>query len=69
MTTSTACTVSAEGIKRFAELMAEELGLTDLLTAERWANPGMRSRELPEHSVQCRQNQLRLSTATGKKGN
>ncbi|MBL0388581.1 hypothetical protein JJB07_18410 [Tumebacillus sp. ITR2] len=69
MTTSTESTVSAEGIKRFAELMAEELGLTDLLTAERWGNPGMMNRPSPVQEVKCRQNQLRLTTSAGKKGN
>ncbi|KEO84320.1 hypothetical protein [Tumebacillus flagellatus] len=69
MTTSTACTVSAEGIRRFAELMADELGLTDLVTAERWASPGMKNRSLPVQKVKCRQNQLRLTTSSGKKGN
>lgn len=60
MTTSTCSTVSAEDIKRFTERMAQELGLTELLHAESWANPGMHDLPVPEKIVGLRNGQIRM---------
>ncbi|MGZ4112094.1 MAG: hypothetical protein ACXVP5_06595 [Tumebacillaceae bacterium] len=60
MTTSTCGTVSAEEIKRYTEQMAHELGLTDLLNVESWAQPSTQSVAIPERITSFRNGQIRL---------
>jgi hypothetical protein len=60
MTTSTCSTVSAEEIKRYAEQMAHEIGLTNLLNVESWAPPSAHSVPIPERITSFRNGQLRL---------
>lgn len=60
MTTSTCSTVSTEEVKRYAEQMAQELGLTDLLHMELWATPNLRDLTIPENLCKMRNSQLRL---------
>jgi len=60
MTSSTISTVSTEEVQRFAQEMAETLGLTHFLQMESWANPNMRHVPLPDTCSSMRNNQLRL---------
>lgn len=60
MTTSTCSTVSAEELKRFTEEMAQELGLTEVLHTETWANPVLQSLPIPEQITSFRNGQIRL---------
>ncbi|ASS75280.1 hypothetical protein CIG75_09970 [Tumebacillus algifaecis] len=60
MTSSTCSTVSTEEVKRFAEQMAQELGLTELLHMELWATPNLCNLTIPDSLCQMRNSQLRL---------
>lgn len=60
MTLSTISTVSTEEVKRFAEEMAKELGISDLLQMECWAHPHLKSVALDEGPLKLRNTQLRL---------
>lgn len=60
MTVSTISTVSTEEVKRFAEEMAKELGIADLLRMECWAHPHLKAVELDEGPLKLRNTQLRM---------
>jgi hypothetical protein len=56
---TTSCrTVSTEEVKRFAEQMAEQVGLTHLLHMEVWASPSSQALPVPERFCAPRHAQL-----------
>jgi hypothetical protein len=66
MTLSTCRTVSTEEVKRFAEEMAQTLGIQDLLSMESgWANPNLRTVPLPADDAKLRNQQMRLRIGGG----
>ena len=66
MTVSTISTVSTEEVKRFAEEMAQELGIADLLGMEIWAHPHLKPAPITEGPLTLRNNQLRLRVGERK---
>jgi hypothetical protein len=60
MTRSTISTVSTEEVKRFAEKMAQEIGVADLLQMETWAHPHLRTPLIDMGVLKPRNSILRL---------